>query len=46
MVKIFDISNLGSRPADGTFDLEAYERGIEDKLVANHGKVSITNPKN
>ena len=39
MVKIFDVSNLAERPVDGTFDLEAYERGIEDKLVANHGHV-------
>ena len=39
MVKIFDVSNLSERPVDGTFDLEAYERGIEEKLVANHGKV-------
>ena len=39
MVKIFDVSNLADRPVDGTFDLEAYERGIEDKLVPNHGHV-------
>lgn len=38
MVKIYDVSHLKDRPADGTFDLEAYERSIEDKLVANHGK--------
>jgi len=38
MVKICEISNLQERPADGTFDLEAYERSIESKLVANHGK--------
>ena len=38
MVKIFDISNMKDRPVDGTFDLDAYERGIEDKLVPNHGK--------
>ena len=43
MVKIFDVSNLASRPVDGTFDLEAYERSIEDKLVANHGKLPIMN---
>ena len=41
MVKIIDVSNLADRPADGTFDMEAYERSIEDKLVANHGKKSI-----
>ena len=39
MVKIFDVSNLAERPADGSFDLEAYERGIQDQLVPNHGKL-------
>ena len=43
MVKIFDVSNLADRPVDGTFDLDAYERSIEDKLVANHGKLPIDN---
>ena len=43
MVKIFDVSNLAERPVDGTFDLEAYERSIEDKLVSNHGKLPIDN---
>ena len=38
MVKIIDVSNLAERPEDGTFDLEAYERSVEDKLVANHAK--------
>ena len=39
MVKIYDVSNIKERPVDGTFDLEAYERSIENKLVANHGKL-------
>lgn len=39
IVKIVDVSNLADRPLDGTFDLEAYERSIEDKLKPNHGKV-------
>ena len=30
---------MADRPADGTFDLEAYERSIQDKNVPNHGKV-------
>ena len=38
-MKIVDVSNLADRPLDGTFDLEAYERSIEDKLKPNHGKV-------
>ncbi len=38
MVKIFDVSNLGERPKDGTFDMEAYERGIENKLASKQGK--------
>jgi WD repeat-containing protein 55 len=28
MVKIFEVSNLKERPADGSFDLEAYERSV------------------
>ena len=36
---MIDVSNLADRPADGTFDLEAYERSIQDKNVPNHGKV-------
>ena len=43
MVKIFDVSHLADRPVDGTFDLEAYERGVENKLVANHGKTPFAN---
>lgn len=39
MVKIYDVSNLMDRPVDGTFDMEAYERGIENQKVANHGKL-------
>ena len=33
------MSNLADRPVDGTFNLEAYERQIQEKLVPNHGKV-------
>lgn len=39
MVKIFDVSSLKERPDDGTFDLEAYERGIKDKQVPNNVKL-------
>lgn len=39
MVKIYDVSNLMDRPVDGTFDMEAYERGIEHQKVPNHGKM-------
>ena len=39
IVKVIDVSNLADRPTDGTFDLEAYERSIQDKNVPNHGKV-------
>ena len=46
MVKIYDVSHLADRPMDGTFDLEAYERSIQDKLVANHGKVPFANADN
>ena len=45
MVKIYDIAHLKDRPADGTFDLEAYERSIEDKLVANHKKIPFAQPE-
>lgn len=38
IVKIIDVTNLAERPTDGTFNMEAYERTIEEKLVANHGK--------
>ena len=40
IVKVIDVSNLAERPEDGTFNLEAYERQIEDRLVPNHGKRS------
>jgi hypothetical protein len=45
MVKIFDVSSLRDRPADGTFDLEAYERSIADKLVPNHAKLPFEQPE-
>ena len=44
MVKIFDVSSLKERPDDGTFDLEAYERGIKDKQVPNNVKLPFAQP--
>ena len=41
MVKIIEVSHLADRPVDGTFDMDAYERSVESKLVANHGKVAV-----
>ena len=39
IIKVIDVSNLAERPTDGSFNLEAYERQIQEKLVPNHGKV-------
>ena len=39
IIKVIDVTNLADRPMDGSFNLEAYERQIQDKLVPNHGKV-------
>ena len=43
MVKIFDVSSLKGRPTDGSFDMEAYERSVQENLVPNHGKLPFMN---
>lgn len=38
MVKIIDISSLGQRFKDDSFDEVGYEQSIQDRLKSNHGK--------
>jgi hypothetical protein len=39
IVKVIDVSHLANRSKSTTFDEEAYEKSVEHKLKANHGKI-------
>jgi len=38
VVKIIDVQNLQTRVKDDSFDVDAYEHSVSDRLKANHGK--------